>query len=355
MTTITINPHQYDCFIGLDVHSKSYSVTYKKHNSMKLKSFTTTSNPSKVTDYFKKHCPEDRLVFVYEAGPTGYALHDHLTKNNQRCIITHPGNVEKAAKDRVKTDRLDSVRLAESLSSGQIRGIRVPEDIYRQLRHICSSRQQYAGSIRRAKQRIESMLLFESISIPTPEQSRWSRQHIQILKELQLDHVRRVKLDSYLDDLEYAKHKLLFFHKQLREFYRDNPSIHYNIQLLRGIPGFGFVVSAYFLSRIGNPEHLRSIRSIGSFSGVVPSEFSSGKKIRKGNITHMGDPVLRSLLIEAAWATIRKDKELKQFFNRIKTKNRGDKGSRIAIVAVARKLTHRAHCVLKNKRPYIVL
>jgi len=38
----------------------------------------------------------------------------------------------------------------------------------------------------------------------------------------------------------------------------------------------------------------------------------------KGSITHMGNRVLRTLLVEAAWSAIRKDARLRQFYFRIK-------------------------------------
>ncbi len=39
-----------------------------------------------------------------------------------------------------------------------------------------------------------------------------------------------------------------------------------------------------------------------SYSGLVPSEYSSGSKIAHGHITKMGNPHLRPVLVEAAWA-----------------------------------------------------
>jgi transposase len=68
----------------------------------------------------------------------------------------------------------------------------------------------------------------------------------------------------------------------------------------------------------------------------------------------MGDSTLRSLLVEAAWIAIRKDKELGEFYYRIRAKGKGDGAARVAIVAVARKLTHRIYRVLKEQRPYLI-
>jgi len=62
--------------------------------------------------------------------------------------------------------------------------------------------------------------------------------------------------------------------------------------------------------------------------------------------------VLRSLLVEAAWANIAKDARLRQFYDRIRAKHHPQVGARKAIVAVARKLTLIIYRVLKEQREY---
>ena len=66
----------------------------------------------------------------------------------------------------------------------------------------------------------------------------------------------------------------------------------------------------------------------------------------------MGDAITRSKLIETAWVSISKDRELMEFYEKIKARNPVPVGARKAIVAVARKLTTRVYAVLKYQRPY---
>lgn len=351
----TIKPNVYDILTGIDVSKKSYMITYMDQDRNK-RSLRSPANPEAVYNFFQRRYPGKRILFVYEAGCTGYGLHDYLASQNKDCIMVHPGSVQKAPKDRVKNDRIDSDKLANQALGGQLKGIRVPDESYRKLRHLAATRQAYAKDIRRAKQRIKSLLLFESIHLPEEIESgkHWTCRYRESLKKLPISNeVVRLRLDTLLDDLEHANERLLWVHRQLRQFLCKENLLAKNISWLRTIPGFGFVVSTYFLSRIGDPVHLGNVRQIGSFAGVTPSEKSSGEKIEKGSITHMGDQELRRLLIEAAWAAIRKDKELNLFYHRIKSKNSSDAGSQIAVVAVARKLTARAHKVLKEQRAYI--
>jgi transposase len=348
------NPRDYDMCVAIDVSKKSFSVTYG-HDLIPRRSFKMPADPGELCNFFQKRFPQKRCLFVYEAGPTGYGLFDTVSSRHQRCMIVHPAAVKKAPNDRVKNDPIDSRKLYDQTTGGQLHGIRVPSDPYRQLRHLATTRQQYAEDAQRAKQRIKSLLLFENIQLPIEIESgkHWSRRYRQSLREIETkNETLRFKLDSHLDDLEHSCQKILKVHKQLLSFYGQQEEIRQQIGYLRSIPGFGFVVSSYLLSRVGDPKMLRSVRELGAFVGVVPSEHSSGERTHKGRITHMGDKTLRWLLVQASWIAIRKDQELRMFYDRIRSKNSPKSGPKIAIVAVARKLAYRAHRVLKEQRTY---
>ena len=49
-------------------------------------------------------------------------------------------------------------------------------------------------------------------------------------------------------------------------------------------------------------SRVTSGRTIGAYVGLVPSEYSSGERIRRGHITHAGNLHLRTQLVESAWA-----------------------------------------------------
>ena len=96
-------------------------------------------------------------------------------------------------------------------------------------------------------------------------------------------------------------------------------------------------------------KRLNNEKEISAYFGLTPSEHSTGENIRKGRITGQGNPWLRSLLIQAAWLLIAEDEDMRNFYNKLKTK----KGGKKAIVAVARKLVCRIYAMMKNQRKYI--
>ena len=129
----TFVPRDYDVFGGLDVDKRSMAVTFRDHGTMR-KSLRLPYSGTQLLNYTRKHFPGQRVAFVYEAGPTGFGLHDELTAADHACLVVSPSMVPTVTRKRVKTNRLDSNKLAEGLRGGQLRGIHVPPPSYRELR-----------------------------------------------------------------------------------------------------------------------------------------------------------------------------------------------------------------------------
>ncbi len=346
---------KHEIYVGIDVDAKSYAVTYQNRRR-EGKSFKMPASEQQLYQYFNSRFPDKQIIFAYEAGGTGYCLHDYLASQNQNCIMVHPASIKKAPKDRVKTNRIDSQKLSDQLLSGEIKGIRIPSEDYRHLRQLVDIRQQYVRASTKTKQRIKALLLFEGINVPPEfEGANWGGQFKLHLREiaLTLKPVPELKLTALLDELEHQHERTLWSCRCIKKFCQEHESIRKNIEYLRSIPGIGFIVASYVLAQVGDPENLCKLNELGSFAGVVPSEYSTGEGVNRGRITHMGDRTLRHLLVEAAWIAIRKDQHLAQFYHRLKNKH-FKHGAQIAIVAVARKLTQRIYRVLKDQRNYIV-
>ena len=87
-------------------------------------------------------------------------------------------------------------------------------------------------------------------------------------------------------------------------------------------------------------------KKLFSFTGLTPREHSSGDKKWLGSISRQGRPILRKILIEAAWVAIKKDNNLLSIFEIIKKKV----GAKRAIVGVARRLIGRIRaCIFKEE------
>jgi transposase len=104
---------------------------------------------------------------------------------------------------------------------------------------------------------------------------------------------------SFLNLLPAADFKYFSLLRASSRVAQDHKEINKYMQYLQSISGVGFITAVTVLGKIGNPKHLKNVRELSAFVGLVPTEFSTGDTISKGFITHLGNKTLRFLLIEA--------------------------------------------------------
>ena len=129
--------------------------------------------------------------------------------------------------------------------------------------------------------------------------------------------------------------------------------LHPRYKALLSIPGFGPIVAASFMSEVGSGEQFNNGRQLSAWCGLVPTQSSSGGKIRLGGITKNGCSELRVLLIHGARAVSRfaskREDALGRWFNSLSLR----RGKHKAIVALANKLTRIAWHILTGKNEFI--
>jgi transposase len=128
---------------------------------------------------------------------------------------------------------------------------------------------------------------------------------------------------------------------------------------LQTIPGVGPLIAAALIAVIGDPKRFGSGRDMAAFLGLVPSQHTSGDKVRLGRITKRGDSGLRSLLVQGAQAALRaaelsgsgkmKDGKLRTWLlDLLKRKDIRNK----AVVDLANKMVRMAWAIWKNDTVY---
>ena len=208
-------PREYDVFGGLDVDKKSMSVSFTDHEGGQ-RSMRMAHSATPLLNYVRKHFGDQRVAFAYEAGPTGFGLHDELVRRAYTCVVVAPSKVPRAPGERVKTNRLDSRKLAESLRGGQLQGIHVPSAVYRDLRHLVQMRDTHVRQLTSSKLRIKSLLLYEGIAFPDPHE-KWTARAMRELQTLPCSETVRFKLDDLLDTLHFHFQAAARTTKQIRQ------------------------------------------------------------------------------------------------------------------------------------------
>jgi len=101
-------------------------------------------------------------------------------------------------------------------------------------------------------------------------------------------------------------------------------------------------------NEIGDIERFPGYKELCSFAGLVPRVHLSGNTRWEGHITKEGNALLRWILIQAVHQVVRYPGELRKFYLRLKKQ----KGTKIAVVATARKLLRVIYCMLTRKENY---
>src|SRR5882762_439763 len=79
-------PRDYDVFAGLDVDKKSMAVIFTNHDGP-MRALRMAHSAKPLLNYVRKHFPGQRVAFAYEAGPTGFGLHDELVTEDYTCLV----------------------------------------------------------------------------------------------------------------------------------------------------------------------------------------------------------------------------------------------------------------------------
>src|SRR5712692_4221597 len=296
VTKLSIIPRDYDVFAGLDVDKRSIAITFTDHGTMR-KSLKLPYSARQLLNYTGKHFPGQRVAFVYEAGPTGFGLHDELMAASHHCLVVSPSMVPSAPRNKVKTNRLDSKKLSEGLRGGQLRGIHVPPPSYRELRHLVQLRDPQVAQLTATKLRIKSLLLYEGIPFPAAN-GKWSARVLQKLEAIPCNASVRFKLDRLIDALQFHFQTAAQVQKEIRRFCKNEPGLQQSITFLSSLPGVGTITATHAVARLGDWRQIQNVRQIAGVLGLVSKEHSTGDKENRGEITRIGDPRLSNKLIQ---------------------------------------------------------
>ncbi len=240
-----------------------------------------------------------------------------------------------------KTDRRDAELLLRLLLEDRFPQLWVPSLEQRDLRQLLLHRHKLVAMRRQVKNQLQHLALNQGVQQKRKLWSTAGRQRLEALSLTGWTARRRQDLLRQLDDLDRCLAEL---DGAAQQEAAKNPLA----QLLRTHPGVGPITALAFVLTLGQIERFAHSRQVVSYLGLNPAEHSSGGRQRLGSISKQGNPMLRSLLVEAGQSAARCVPELKRAYQRLKQR----KHSAVAKVMVARKLAVRLYWMWKTRQPY---
>jgi transposase len=338
--------NQDRAFVGLDVHKEKIAVAVAMGREAPVFQGVILNRAEAVRKWvhtLRRQYGE--IEVTYEAGPTGFVLYRQLQQLGVKCLVAAPSLIPRPVGQRIKTDRRDALLLARLLRSGDLTSVWVPDAELEALRDLVRAREAALADRLRASNRVRKLLLRNGVYPPSPMRPA-SRAYQRWLAGVQLACAAQQfvlvetrlavgECDARVQRLEVELRRRL----SAEERYAPLMAAY---QTLRGI---GLLTAASLVAELGDLRRFKKPRSLMSYTGLVPSEYSSGETEHRGAITKAGNAHLRRVLVESAWHA----RHIPRVGEGLKRRQAGQSAAIIAISWKAQKRLHRRYTTLVGR------
>ena len=326
---------------------KYKSVVCEMNSDTKEYGFETLATSPEVLRRLLERQRPDRVVFEI-GNQAGWVtdIVEELKIDYQVANTNH--EIWHWNRTRSKTDRRDALKLAKLSMLGELPTVHIPLASVRRQRALIRYRQTLVKRRTQIKNSIRALLDSQGLRMPMGRSGwsqagcLWLREQARPLIEVNDAALWRGQLWVELDQLDSVATLLAEVTARLDELGQSNEQV----QRLQTIPGVGPRLAETVVAILDDPHRFKSGKQVGSYAGLTPRQFQSGQMDRQGKISGKGDALLRALLVEVSWLSLRHNDWTKKVYDKVL---RGDPSrKKVAIVAVARKLLVRCWAMLRD-------
>ena len=129
-------------FVGMDVHKESIDIALAEADAGEVRHDGRIAGDllALARVVRKLVASGQKLIFVYEAGPCGFAIYRWLTAQGHPCWVVSPSLTPKKPSERIKTDRRDCLKLARLARAGELSPIHIPDQRDEAVRDLVRAR-----------------------------------------------------------------------------------------------------------------------------------------------------------------------------------------------------------------------
>lgn len=257
------------------------------------------NEPRLIRRLFARLKREGLVRACYEAGPAGYDLYRQLAALGVPCEVIAPALTPRRPGDRIKTDRRDAAKLVRLFRAGELTSIRVPEEAEEAVRDLLRCREDLQEDLLRWRHRLLKFLARHGRVYR--DGRNWSHRHWTWLRSQRFDcPVLARTCQEYLFTVEQLRDRLAELEREIEAIAQQEP-YREPVGWLRCFRGIATLSALTLLAEIQDFQRFRSSRELMAYLGLVPSEYSTGDRERRGSITKAGNSHARRILVEAAW------------------------------------------------------
>jgi len=345
-------------YLGIDQHRKQLTVNLRDEAGEVLLRRQVSTAWLRVRAFLAELRDQAAAEGGYLAMLEVCGFNDWLLRELQQHGCREIVLVQPTGRSRKKTDRRDASLLSEQLWINRhrllggravhgLRRVTLPSDQDRQDRQLTAVRHRLVQSRTKTINKVQHLLLKHNLQQECPTKGIQAKRARRWLAQLPLDEIDRMELDLLLAQWTLWDEQLAEIDAQIA---RRQPA-HPTAALVATMPGAGAAGSLALAARIGPIERFPTPGSLANYWGLTPACRNSGDATaRLGSITKQGSSLARFYLSQIVLHVLRYDSAMKAWYRRIKNR----RGSKIARVAVMRRLATILWQMVRHARPYAI-
>lgn len=336
--------------IGMDLHPSCFSASAflgkSIHDATKLWTHDKV-DLSALTSWAQRHLEPGDIV-VMESGSNSFECSLQLTELGVQAIVLESFSVGKVGDAYLKTDAVDSVKIAQAYLSGLAKEVWQPDATCRERREILACYQRAAKDATRAQNRLTGWVTQHALKRPqgmtwkSPKAREW------MLRQKAWTASQRMLIDGMFADLHHALSRKKSLEAYMAEDVMNSPQW---MKLLQ-ICGLRHITVFALAAMIGNIARFKNPKKLVTYFGLNPKVNQSGINQKSGRLAHNGRKDARHFLVQGAQAVLKLDPKS----NRIARWGQAlayRKGKPTACIAVARKLLTVVWYLLSGFKPEV--
>jgi len=342
-------------YLGIDQHGKQLTIDLGNEDGELVLHRQVSTAPTALRKFLAEMRQRSRpeggyLAMVEVCGFNDYLI-DLLREYGCHDVVL----VQPDSRSKKKTDRRDARQLRESLwvnrlllrngkRPAKLRRVRIAGQEDAADRQLTSFRKRLTDLRTKTINKIHQLLLKHNFQHDLPTKTFQTKAVSRWLSQLELPEIDRLEMNCLLEQWSLWDKQLETVQAQVVQRQKGNA----DALLLQSIPGLAFYGSLAISSRVGDINDFPRPASLANYWGLTPGCRNSADAVRIGSITKQGSPMVRYLLGQAVLHVLRKDPWMRKWYQRIKRR----RGTKIARVAVMRRLATIIWSMLKRREPY---
>lgn len=296
-------------FAAIDVDDKAFHVSVVDENGKDISTFSSKPNHAALVKKLALLGSSKSLKVCYEASYIGFSLQRQLKKAGFSCEIVAPSLIPYMPGKKVKTDRLDCIKLARYYAQGLLTKIHILQEEDECDRDLVRSRGFIAQQLKRTKNHIIAYCKRQGWNFreETGLVSYWTRSHLVWLERQvsasSFDSLRK-SMGLMLREIGHLENTLKMFDEEIERL-SDLPKYASKTKALKIFRGLDTHSALTLVTELGDIKRFDHPSQLTAYAGLDIKEYSSGGKERKLGISKMGNPYIRTTVVEACQFALR--------------------------------------------------